>query len=415
MALYPHGMEASNAEYERLEEAFSGLEAPFAFVDLDAMQANAETVLTQAGAKPVRVASKSVRSRAILDRIFRDDPRVPGAAGFRGLLTFTLAETLYLAEQGWRDLVLAYPTTDRDGLARLAELTAEDPTGAPVVMVDSTAHLDLIEEVTGPGDPAIRVAIDLDAGYRPLGDLIRIGVKRSGVHTVEEAVSLAGQVAGRRGLDLVGLMAYEAQVAGLGDRPAGKPVRGAAIRWMQRRSAREIAERRAAAVEEVGKIARLEFVNGGGTGSISLTAAEPAVTEVAAGSGFFAPVQFDYYDRIALSPAAGFALPVVRIPRPGIATVAGGGYLASGPGDGTRLPVPWLPAGLQLDREEGAGEVQTPLLGEGTRALGLGDRAYFRHVKAGELCERFNSLYLVEGDRVVDEVPTYRGEGLCFL
>jgi D-serine deaminase-like pyridoxal phosphate-dependent protein len=184
---------------------------------------------------------------------------------------------------------------------------------------------------------------------------------------------------------------------------------------MQKRSAREIAQRRAEVVAAIREITPLEFVNGGGTGSLTLTGREEAVTEVTAGSGFYAPAQFDHYGRIRLRPAAGFALPVTRKPAPGIATALGGGYLASGPGDATRLPVPWLPEGLRLDREEGAGEVQTPLLGAAAASLSPGDRVYFRHVKAGELCERFNNLYLVEGGEIVDEVPTYRGEGHAFL
>jgi len=98
-----------------------------------------------------------------------------------------------------------------------------------------------------------------------------------------------------------------------------------------------------------------------------------------------------------------------------VATALGGGYLASGSGDAARLPSPWLPEGLELDAEEGAGEVQTPLLGPGAAGLRVGDRAYFRHQKAGELCERFNTLLLVEGDEIADEVPTYRGEGQAFL
>jgi D-serine deaminase-like pyridoxal phosphate-dependent protein len=192
-------------------------------------------------------------------------------------------------------------------------------------------------------------------------------------------------------------------------------MRGAAIRFMQRRSAAELAERRAAAVAAIREVAELRVVNGGGTGSIELTAAEDAVTEVAAGSGFYAPAQFDHYSRFSLRPAAGYALPVVRRPDPWVATALGGGYLASGPGDPGRLPVPWLPPGLKLDREEGAGEVQTPLVGEAAEPLRVGDRVYMRHAKAGELCERFDSLHLVQGGAIVDVVPTYRGEGRTFL
>ena len=177
----------------------------------------------------------------------------------------------------------------------------------------------------------------------------------------------------------------------------------------------ELAERRAEAVAAVRAVAELEFVNGGGTGSLARTAAEPAVTELAAGSGFFAPVLFDDYRSLDLVPGAGFALAVSRHPDPGVATVLGGGYVASGPPGKDRLPEPYQPPGLRLDSLEGAGEVQTPLLGEPAARMSVGDRVYMRHAKAGELCERFNSLHLLEGDRVVDEVPTYRGEGKAFL
>ena len=98
-----------------------------------------------------------------------------------------------------------------------------------------------------------------------------------------------------------------------------------------------------------------------------------------------------------------------------MATLLGGGYVASGVAGPDRLPQPYLPGGLRFDRQEGAGEVQTPVIGAAAYNLRVGDRVYLRHAKAGELCEHFNSLYLLEGERVVDEVATYRGEGKAFL
>jgi D-serine deaminase-like pyridoxal phosphate-dependent protein len=397
---------ASHAEYE---EILAEVEAPFAFVDIDAMWSNAEEMLGRAGDKPIRVASKSIRCRSLLERILASDEN------FDGLMTFTLPETLWLAEQGFENLMAAYPTTDEGSLRELALRSVAHPQGAPIVMVDCVEHLETIESVLGAGAAPVRVCIDVDAGWWALGGRIKAGPKRSPVHTVEQAVALAREIERRPQLELAALMAYEGQIAGVGDEPPGRRLRGTAIRFMQRRSAAELAERRAAIVAAIREFAELPIVNGGGTGSLELTGAEETVTEVTAGSGFYAPALFDHYSRFSLTPAAGFALPVVRKPSPRVATALGGGYLASGTGDDARLPVPWLPEGLSLDPEEGAGEVQTPLLGEPAAKLQIGDRVYFRHAKAGELCERFDALHLVENGEIVDVVPTYRGEGKAFL
>jgi D-serine deaminase-like pyridoxal phosphate-dependent protein len=397
---------ASHAEYER---TFAEVEAPFAFVDLDALWDNAARMLERAAGKPIRVASKSLRCRALLERILSSDER------FRGLMTFTLPETLWLAEQGFEDLLLAYPTADMGALEELALRSAAYPAGAPIVMVDCVEHLDAIGSLLGAGAAPTRVCIDVDASWWALGGRVKVGPKRSPVHTVEQAVELAREIERRPQLELAGLMAYEGQIAGVGDRPPGRRLRGAAITFMQRRSAAELAARRAAIVAAIREFAELPLVNGGGTGSLELTGVEEAVTEVTAGSGFYASALFDNYSRFSLTPAAGFAVPIVRKPTSKVATALGGGYLASGSGDPARLPVPLLPEGLRLDAEEGAGEVQTPLLGAAAAELRIGDRVYMRHAKAGELCERFDSLHLIEGGEIVDVVPTYRGDGQTFL
>jgi D-serine deaminase-like pyridoxal phosphate-dependent protein len=399
----------SGRSHTEFEQIFAEVEAPFAFVDLDARWSNSDAMLARAGAKPIRVASKSLRCRTLLERIFARDKR------YAGLMTFTLPETLWLAEQGFENLLLAYPTTDGGALEELALRSVANPGGAPIVMVDCAEHLDAIEAVLGAGAAPVRVCIELDAGWWTMGGRIKVGPKRSPVHTVEQAVELAREIERRSQVELAALMSYEGQIAGVGDQPPGRRLRGAAIRAMQRRSAVELAERRAAVVAAIREFAELPIVNGGGTGSLELTGAEDAVTEIAAGSGFYAPTLFDAYSRFSLTPAAGFALPIVRKPNPAVATALGGGYLASGPGELSRVPSPWLPPGLELDSEEGAGEVQTPFSGTPARQLQVGDRVYMRHAKAGELCERFDTLHLVEGGEIVDAVPTYRGEGKTFL
>jgi D-serine deaminase-like pyridoxal phosphate-dependent protein len=405
----------ADALLERLERATAELEPPFAVVDLDAFWRNAADMERRAAGKPIRLASKSVRCRALQERVL-------ARSCFQGTLAFTLPEALWLAEQGFQDLVVAYPTVDREALRALAERSGLEPGVHLSVMVDNVAQLDLIESVVGPvARGPIEVCIDIDAGLWMLDGRIRIGAKRSPVHTPEQAAVLAREILARERLRLVGIMAYESQIAGLGDSPPGRRVRATTIRALQRRSARELAGRRAEVVATVQEALRgagaepLRFVNGGGTGSLELTAAEPVVTEIAAGSGLYGPTLFDAYRAFQPEPAVLFALPVVRKPSPGVVTVLGGGYLASGPADAARLPAPFLPAGLSLDKQEGAGEVQTPLIGAAARELRVGDRVWFRHAKAGELCERFDRLHLVEGERIAQQVATYRGEGKCFL
>jgi D-serine deaminase-like pyridoxal phosphate-dependent protein len=415
-------VESPAARKARYDAAVAGLPAPLAILDMDAVRANAQDLVRRAGGTPIRLATKSLRVRSII-------AEVAGLPGFSGLLAYSLREALFLHRTATSDdIVVAYPTVDR---AAIAELGADPGAAASItLMVDCEEHLDLIEsglagptgtDSTGTGPaladhPApIRVAIDVDASYRPRGsDRLHLGVRRSPIRTPQQAVRLARAITGHPRLELDGLMAYEAQIAGVGDQPPGNPARGALIRAMQSRSAAELARRRAAVVAAVREVADLRFVNGGGTGSLERTTAEPMVSEVAAGSGVFAPHLFDTYSAFRPRPAAHFALPVVRRPAPGWVTLFSGGYLASGPADRQRLPVVALPEGLSLSRAEGAGEVQTPVHGAAADGLALGDLVWLRHAKAGELAERFTSVHLVEGSERVGEAPTYRGEGQSF-
>ena len=380
----------------RLDRATARLDPPFAVLDLTALAENTADLRRRAAGTPVRVATKSVRCRAVADHTLEQP-------GFAGLMAYSLAEALWLADHGAGDVLLAYPSVDRSALRALTD--REHRRAAVTLMVDDVAHLDAVRDAAGPGHPPVQVCLDVDASLRVLG--AHLGVRRSPVRTPARAAALAREVARRPGLRLRGLMFYEAQVAGL-------PDRSPAVRAVKRRSVAELASRRAAVVEAVEQEADLELVNAGGTGSLHLTAPDPAVTEVTAGSGLFGPTLFDGYDAFTPRPAALFALPVTRRPARGVATLFGGGYIASGPAGRDRLPTPVLPAGLRLLGAEGAGEVQTPVRGRAAERLRPGDRVWLRHAKAGELCERFDVLHLVDGEQVVETVPTYRGEGMCF-
>jgi D-serine deaminase-like pyridoxal phosphate-dependent protein len=388
-----------------LTAATAHLDAPVGVLHLGALRHNATDMLRRAAGTPIRIASKSVRVRSVIEALL-DEP------GYHGVLAYTLAEALWLADTV-DDLVVGYPTAERGGIRRLGT----DPGLASriTLMVDSPQQLDLIDSVLPPGQrETIRVCLELDASWdAPL--LGHLGVRRSPVHDPSDAGALAGYIADRPGFVLVGMMSYEAQIAGVVNRPAGRPIDGVVNRWMQSRSMPELVERRARAVAAVREHADLEFVNGGGTGSLEVTAADASVTEIAAGSGLFGGHLFDGYAHFTPAPAAAFALDVVRSPSPHHATILGGGWIASGTPAADRLPRIVWPEGLSMLKRESAGEVQTPVTGPAADRLRAGDRVWFRHTKSGELSEHLNQFAVVEGGEVVDTVPTYRGQGTAFL
>lgn len=388
------------SEWTPWVEATAHLEPPFAVVDLDAVESNARDLVRRAAGLPIRIASKSVRVRHIIDTTL-------ARTGFAGIMAYSLREAIWLARLGHRDILLAYPSVDSNALAELRS----DPELASsiVVVADCLEHLDLIQprttEERSRGSASIRVCLDIDCSLR-VGPL-HLGVRRSPLRTPAEARLLAIEVERRPGLELVGLMFYDAQIAGL-------PDTSPAVRAVKRLSDRDLSARRAAVIAALRDVADLSLINGGGTGSLDVTSRDRHLNELAAGSGLFGPWLFDGYRDFAPAPAAFFVSAVTRRPAPGFATTFSGGYIASGPPGWSRQPLPWFPRGLKLLGTEGAGEVQTPLRDTAARDLRVGDRVWFRHAKAGELCERFDSVHLISGGQLVAEVPTYRGEGKNF-
>jgi D-serine deaminase-like pyridoxal phosphate-dependent protein len=377
------------------------LPTPIAVVDLDAFDANADDLARRAAGKPVRVASKSLRVPALVARALEHD-------GFSGVLAYTVGEALHLHASGTSDdIVVAYPSVDAGALTRLA--CCAEAAAAITLMVDDVAHLDAVDAVRDTPAVPVRVAIDVDAGLRVGGQ--HVGPKRSPLYDAAAVTELARAVVERPGFVLVGAMTYEGQVAGVPDAVPGQRTKSLLVRRLKHASVAQLEVRRREVADALATLADLEFWNGGGSGSVESTVADPVVTEVAAGSGLLVPALFDHYEAFTPRPAAYFGLRVTRKPSPAMATVHGGGLIASGPVGDDRAPVPWAPPGLHLTGLEGAGEVQTPLTGHPAAMLGIGELVWFRHAKSGELFEHVNDVHLVRGDRIVATVPSYRGLG----
>ncbi|MCC2313832.1 alanine racemase [Cellulomonas xiejunii] len=386
---------------QRLDAATAHLPAPLVVVDVDALDANTDDVLRRAGGTPVRIASKSVRVRHVLEGVL-------ARPGFAGVMAYAAAEARWLVGHGVRDVLLGYPTVDTTAVDAIA--ADADAARAVTFMVDDTVQADLLAAAARRHGRRLRVCLDVDASLRlgrgPL--TVHLGVRRSPVRSPDDVATLATAVERRGCLEVRGVMFYEAQVAGL-------PDSSAAVRLVKAASGGGGAPPPpdGGGYRPPPRGPPPDLVNSGGTGSLEVSASAPGVTEVTAGSGLFVPTLFDGYRAFAPRPAAYFGLDVVRVPGDGWATVFGGGYVASGPASASRLPRPVWPAGLRLGPREGAGEVQTPLRVPARADLRIGDRVWFRHAKAGEVMERFAHVHLVRGERVEATVPTYRGEGVC--
>lgn len=391
---------------------------PFAFVDLDLLEENARNIAQRAGNKKIRIASKSIRSISVLKKIFSMNEK------FQGIMCFTLPEAVFLSKNNFDDILAGYPCMQEN---YIAEVCSEIKRGKKIIlMIDCIEHAQKANEIAGKHNVVLPLCLDIDMSTK--FPFLYFGVNRSPLKNKNQALELTEKILKLSNVKIAGVMGYEAQIAGVADNYPSQFLKNSIVKFLKKKSVKEIAERRKEIVNAIESTGiKLSFVNGGGTGSLETTSEEKCVTEVTAGSGFYSSALFDNYSGFKHLPAAAFAIEIVRKPKENIFTCHGGGYIASGSIGADKQPVPYLPQGLKYSKNEGAGEVQTPLIctadfksaphinADFKSALHIGDPVFMRHSKAGELCERFNFLYLVSDGKIVDEVKTYRGEGHCFL
>ncbi|BBM82720.1 amino acid deaminase/aldolase [Candidatus Uabimicrobium amorphum] len=391
-------------KYDYYKNATCAIAMPFAALDMELFEENIEKVAKRACEKPIRIASKSIRSVELIKRILNSH------SIFQGVMSYSADEAIYLHNSGIEDILVAYPIFDPRRIRSICQLTQTNIT----LMVDCIDHARQISQICCENNTTLPICVDVDMSSSFPG--IHFGVRRSPLNTAQQVLQLVQEMDTLPGVSFAGVMGYEAQIAGLGDKsPFNNFIMNAVIRQLKKISIQQIQKRRQNVVETLQQNGfSCKIVNGGGTGSLETTSLEPCITEVTAGSAFFSPGLFDYYCNFQHNPALFYAIEVTRTPTANIFTCHGGGYVASGTGK-DKIPQPYLPKKSKLLDTEGAGEVQTPVVYRGKKKIQLGDPIFMRHSKAGELCEHFNSIHLVKNGKVVDEVSTYRGEGKCFL
>ncbi len=377
---------------------------PALLVDRDAFDRNVRAVVAKAAAakKPLRVATKSVRSVSLLERALEI-----GAPHLRGLLAFSIEEAVLLAGRGYDDILVAYPSVDR----RAIDSVAARAPHAITLIVDDLAHVEVIQSIASARGARLKIAIELDVSFRPRvrGD-VHLGPRRSPLRSAKSVLDLARSIATRPSLELAALMGYEAHIAGVSDESL-------AMRAFKRAAWPRVIELRSQTVDALTRASLLpRIVNGGGSGSVTATLADPSVTEGTIGSGLLCAHLFDHFTSDRYEPALFIALETCRIPDAAHITCRGGGYVASGAPGVDRLPRPVLPEGLAYVARESAGEVQTPLdVSRASHVPAIGEPVLFRPAKSGEIAERFREHVLFAKGRIAGHTPTYRGEGWCFF
>lgn len=363
-------------------------------LDFNALDANINYVNQHAANKLVRIATKSIRSVPVLKYI------AGKLKNFYGYMTYSTEEALWLRSLGFENLLVGYPKWDANSLTELSKNSKHI-----ILMIDSVEQLKILSTYASIQNP-FKLCLDIDLSLDL--PLLRFGVFRSPIQDCNQLSSILNFLKDHPALELMSVMGYEAQIAGVGDKNQWL------IQLLKKLSIKKLRQRRMDIFNFLikNKIP-LKIVNGGGSGSLKSTTHESIVTEITIGSAFFAPTLFDEYEDVQFTPALFYSLPIIRQPKSDIYTCFGGGYIASGSIGPNKVPRPFLPQGANLLKHEGAGEVQTPV--KLNQKLELNDPIFFRYAKAGELCERFNHITPFRNSKIDDALLTYRGEGKVFL
>jgi D-serine deaminase-like pyridoxal phosphate-dependent protein len=383
-----------NNYYEHLCQLNIDYDKSQLLLNLDALDKNIEYINNNSKQKKIRLATKSLRSIEVMQYLEKK------IHNFFGWMTYSTEEALWLRQKGFTNLLVGYPKWDKISLKELSH-NSEHIT----LMIDNVSQLRHLSEYAKTQMP-FRLCLDIDLSL----DLpfLRFGVYRSPIQSIHQLQDIVQYLKSHSEFVLVGLMGYEAQIAGVGDKH--HPI----IQFLKKLSLPQLRKRRKellAFLKQKGFA--IEIINGGGSGSLKSTREEEIVTEITIGSALYAPALFDHYNDVQFTPSLFYSLPIIRKPTEHIYTCFGGGYIASGSIGKERAPVPYLPMGLKLLSHEGAGEVQTPVFSK--TALPLDKPIFFRYAKAGELCERFNEIIAFRDQKIIKRFLTYRGEGKVFI
>lgn len=393
-----------NAFFTRLTKALrhAGLSQPTLVIDRERLHANAKRV--RANLEPglaLRLVNKSLPSLPLLDELAQ-------LTGTQRQMVFNLPYLQMLAEQRPQsDVLLGKPFPVAAAAQMLGQLPRSGFDASQQVqwLIDSPARLAQYRDLARGLRRPLRINLEID-----------VGLHRGGVPdeaTLQQVIALLRE---EPLLRWSGLMGYDAHTEKIPD-IAGSRAR-AHQHVLQTYRARLQAMQGSGLTPPGAPLT----LNTGGSPTYRLHRAGGPANEVAVGSAFVKPTDFDTPLLADLQAAAWIATPVLKVqgflapngveplgelaqrwdPNQRTAHFIHGGHW---------LARPESPAGLQASGLIGPSSNQQLFLGSGRQGLQPDDPVFFRPTQSEAVLQQFGDIAVVEGDRVVAMWPVFPARG----
>ncbi|MFK7873127.1 MAG: hypothetical protein AB8C84_08140 [Oligoflexales bacterium] len=393
MNIWPQKTKTHNDFLKDLSKNSSSIPLPSAIISEEIFEENLDFCCEHANKfnKKIRIASKSIRIPLLLEKALQRPEVI-------GIMSYDPWETLKLVENGFQNILLAYPLHSQKAMEAIIQCYEKGV--KVIVMIDDPEGMRAYQK-WWTLEESLHICFDIDISIRKkiLNHTIHLGVRRSPAHALIGFKNLLKELKKYKKLELKGVMTYDAHIAGLTDFNKNQKTKSLALGLFKiyaKKHAKEIRD----LIKNESPCRNDNFIhNGGGTGSLIQSLKDTSINEITIGSGLLQPHLFDRYRHRWGKPAVFCGVTATRTPSSGIITCQGGGYTASGAIGEDRTPVVAYPCHLRPLKQEGFGEVQTPLFDK-NNSVKKGESILLRPAKSGEFLQSSPRIYLFSKEKI---------------
>ena len=371
----------------------AGVARPVLVVDRARLRANISALRkTLEGSRlATRVVVKSLPARQLLDEIAR-------GVNTNRFMVFNGPMTIEMAR--WRpdgELLFGKPLAAAEVAEVCDGLNALDAPGpGPQWLVDTPERIHQYAEIAKSRGRVLRVSVEID-----------VGLHRGGFGDTRDLGAALDLIKGSPSLAFSGLMGYDPHVP-----RAPRPEKAYDAVVKRYGEAADVVRTRFGA-----DTSQLTF-NTAGSPTYALHARDPVASEVAVGSGFLKPSDFDTRTLTHHVPAVFIATPVLkaldRTQIPGLESLSGVMTFFDANSErtffihgGHWLAQPESPPGLEFNPLFGRSSNQEMLNGSRSVTLAPDDYVFFRPTQSEAVLLQFGDLLVYEEGQIVERWPTF--------